>query len=133
MKTFKKLATLSMALLFTLGLGALAACEVEDTASSSPAASESAKAENCYVFTVLGADGNKVSGEGYTINLCTADNAMCHAQVAVVDGVCIYDVATITAPTELVVHVYKNYEELELKTPVTTNASAWGSYTLQLK
>jgi len=52
MKTFKKLATLSMALLFTLGLGALAACEVEDTASSSPAASESAKAENCYNVTL---------------------------------------------------------------------------------
>lgn len=132
MKLFKKLATLSMALLFTLGLGAFAACEVEDTASDSTA-SDSVKAENCYVITVLDAAGNKVSGTGYKINLCTADNTTCHALVDVVDGVCVYDVATITAPTALVIHVQKDYKELELKETVTTKADAWDEYTVQLK
>ena len=65
MKSFKKLAMLSMALLFAFGLGAMTACDGGD-ASSAPASSEESKTYEYYEFTVLDKDGNKVIVE--TIN-----------------------------------------------------------------
>ena len=133
MKTFKKLATLSMALLLAFGLGALTACNGEDSSSSSAApsstnsessvaastdsqedssvenadsSSEENKTYNYYEFTVLDAAGNKV-GEGYNVQLCIVNEngslGACLQPIAVVNGVCEY--TFITTPGVYEAHV----------------------------
>ena len=158
MKAFKKLATLSMALTFVLGLGVLTACGGNDSsvsssnnstpntsttssveASSTPAStedqseeasSEENKTYTCYEFIVLDKDGNKV-GEGYKINLCTADMSNCFGPLDVTNGECIFTV--LTTPGEYVAHVLDaTFQEVELKEVVTTSADAFGLYILQL-
>lgn len=138
MKIFKKLATLSMALTFVLGLGALTACNGDDSSSAPASSSASASVSSeenknytCYEFIVLDKDGNKV-GDGYQIYLCTADDTNCFSPIPVTNGVCAYNEAKITAPGEFVVHAMKNYQVVELKEAVTTSADAFGEYTVQL-
>ena len=101
MKVFKKLATLSMALLMVFGVSAFAACDKEDTSTNSSttesttsvenstasestgnsestssvensSTSENEKTYTCYEFVVVTADGTKV-GEGYSVQLCIVD------------------------------------------------------------
>lgn len=132
MKTFKKLATLSMALLFAFGLGAFTACGGDDSASSTPANSEQSKTYTSYEFTVLDASGNKVTGD-YKVQLCTAGNSNCYNPVAVVNGVCVYNAIPDNKLGEYVVHVLDaSYQQVELKEEVTTSATEFGAYTLQL-
>ena len=150
MKTFKKLATLSMSLMLVLGLGALTACNGDDSSSAStPSQSETSsvasendsetdsyneetKTYEYYEFTVLDAAGNKV-GEGYKVQLCTADNSNCYSPVAIVNGECVYNVIPNNTLGEYVVHVLDaSYEQVELKEEVTTSADGFGAYTLQL-
>lgn len=145
MKTFKKLAVLSMALLFAFGLSALTACNGGDSSSSidssvgapaseSDTSSEASKTYDYYEFTVLDKDGNKVADNaGYKVQLCTADNLNCYNPVATVSGVCVYNVIPNNTLGEYVVHVLDaSYQEVELKEEVTTSADAFGAYTLQL-
>ena len=154
MNTFKKLATLSMALLFALGLGALTACNGDDSSSTAPnstnsensvaastedssvetadSSSEEQKTYTHYEFTVLDAAGNKVA-DGYQVQLCTADNSNCYAPVATVNGECVYNVIPNNTLGEYVVHVLDaSYQQVELKEEVVTSADAFGAYTLQL-
>ncbi|MBR2622713.1 MAG: hypothetical protein IKD15_00630 [Clostridia bacterium] len=145
MKTFKKLAVLSMALLFAFGLSALTACNGGDSSSSidssvgapaseSDTSSEESKTYDYYEFTVLDKDGNKVADSaGYKVQLCTADNSNCYNPVATVNGVCVYNVIPNNTLGEYVVHVLNaSYQPVELKEAVTTSADAFGAYTLQL-
>ena len=141
MKTFKKLAVLSMALLFAFGLSALTACNGGDSssnidssvgapASEADTSSEESKTYDYYEFTVLDKDGNKVA-DGYKINLCTADMSNCYGPLAVENGECVFSI--LTTPGEYVAHVLDaSYQEVELKEAVTTSADAFGAYTLQL-
>lgn len=143
MKTFKKLATLSMALMFTLGLGALTACKGDDTSTSSTPTSSSVtdsnsetsenKTYNNYEFIVLDKDGNKV-GEGYNVQLCVVnpDGSLgaCLTPIAVVNGVCKY--TPVTAPGIYEVHLMEGYNPIEAKETIKTSADSFGEYTIQL-
>lgn len=133
MKFFKKLATLSMALLFVFGLGALTACGDDASSSSAPANSEQSKTYTCYEFTVLDASGNKV-GEGYNVQLCIVkeDGSLgaCLSPIAVVNGVCEY--VAITEPGVYEAHIMQGYSTVASKEVVRTSATEFGAYTLQL-
>ena len=148
MKTFKKMATLSMALMLVLGLGALTACGGDNsssasnstpsessvatsTESTSGTSSEESKVYTNYEFIVLDKDGNKV--DGYKIQLCTADGNNCFNPVDAVNGECVYNVIPNNTLGAYDVHVLDaSYQEVELKEAVTTSATAYGLYTLQL-
>ncbi len=134
MKIFKKLAVLSMALLFAFGLGAMTACDGGDT-SSSASNSEAGKTYTCYEFTVLDKDGNKVADGAYQVQLCNvnADGSLgsCLMPIAVASGVCEYTAVTEAGIYEA--HVLDaNFATVELKEVVRTSADAFGAYTLQL-
>ena len=136
MKTFKKMATLSMALLLTCGLGAFTACGGDSSASSTPTESSVSDANKNYTnyeFIVLDKDGNKV-GEGYNVQLCMVNPdgtlGTCLEPVAVVNGICEYTKVTTTGVYEA--HVMEGYSVVEIKEVVKTSADAFGSYTLQL-
>ena len=137
MKVFKKLATLSMAVLMALGVSAFVACDkggdgsVTSVESVESTTSET-KTYTCYEFVVVNADGTKVSGT-YYVQLCLADGACINYFAPVTDGVCKYTHAKVTAPGAYVPHVYDaEKNELELKEKVTTSADAFGEYTLTL-
>ena len=148
MNTFKKLATLSLALTFILSLGALTACGGDDSVASSSSntassvsspvestennsSSEESKVYENYEFIVLDKDGNKV--DGYKVQLCTADGANCYNPVDAVNGECVYNAIPNNTLGEYAVHVLDaSYQEVELKEAVTTSATAYGLYTLQL-
>lgn len=147
MKSFKKLAVLSMALLFAFGLSALTACNGGDSssidssvgapASESETSSEESKTYDYYEFTVLDKDGNKVADNaGYKVQLCTPETSVnynCYNPVATVNGVCVYNVIPNNTLGEYEVHVLDaSYQPVELKEEVTTSADAFGAYTLQL-
>ena len=68
MKVFKRLATLSMAVLMALGVGAFVGCKKNNNDSTS----ETQKTYTCYEFVVVNADGTKV-GEGYSVQVCKVD------------------------------------------------------------
>ena len=121
MKFFKKLATLSMALTFVLGLGALTACKGNDSTAT----------YTNYEFIVLDAEGNKVN-DGF-VQLCTADGSQCFNPIAITNGECVYTAVPNNTLGEYDVHVLNaNYETLELKEAVLTSATAFGEYTIQL-
>ena len=133
MKIFKKLAVLSMALLFAFGLGAMTACDGGES-SSSTSTSEAGKTYTCYEFTVLDKDGNKVA-DGYQVQLCivNADGSLgsCLMPIAVASGVCEYTAVTEAGVYEA--HVLDaSFATVELKEVVRTSADAFGAYTLQL-
>ena len=133
MKIFKKLAVLSMALLFAFGLGAMTACDGGES-SSSTSTSEAGKTYTCYEFTVLDKDGNKVA-DGYQVQLCivNADGSLgsCLMPIAVASGVCEYTAVTEAGVYEA--HVLDaSFATVELKETVKTSADAFGAYTLQL-
>lgn len=141
MKLFKKLATLSMALLLVCGMSAFAACNggSDSIADSTPAsvASEEQKEYTCYEFVVLDANGNKVD-DGYQVQLCIVKEdgtvGSCLMPIAVVNGVCVYNEASITAPAIYEAHVLNaSYAPQETKEVVRTSADAFGEYTLTLK
>ncbi len=137
MKVFKKLATLSMAVLMAFGVGAFAAC---NGGTDSSTASETEKTYTCYEFVVVNADGTKV-GEGYQVQVCTVeengDIGTCLRPLAVENGVCVYNIANITEPDVYEAHVLHVDEEgntttVELQETVRTSADAFGEYTLTL-
>ena len=147
MKIFKKLATLSMALTFVLGLGALTACNGDDSSSAPASSSASASVSSeenknytCYEFIVLDKDGNKV-GDGYNVQLCmvNANGSLgsCLMPIAVVNGVCEY--TFIKTPGIYEVHIVTGSQDegysdegISLKEVVKTSADAFGEYTVQL-
>ena len=134
MKAFKKLATLSMALLFAFGLSALTACGGDDSSVSSTTSttSEENKTYTNYEFTLLDKDGNKVES-GYMVQLCTANMSNCYNPVAIANGVCVYTAIPDNTLGEYVAHVLDaTYQEVALKEVVTTSATEFGAYTLQL-
>ena len=142
MKVFKKLATLSMAVLMALGVSAFVACDkggdgsvtsVESVESTStPATSEGEKTYTCYEFVVVNADGTTASGE-YYVQLCLADGSCINYFAPVTNGVCKYTHAKVTAPSAYTVHLFDaEREEVELVQEVTTSADAFGEYTLTL-
>lgn len=130
MNKFKKLATLCMALVFSVGLTAFAACgtdtssskesssansvassvEMNSSSASSEATSSSSDAgssdtvapvDGAYVFVVKHADGR--AADDVCVQLCTADNSFClQPSIADANGkvVCAGDAA------EYVIHVY---------------------------
>ena len=137
MKVFKKLATLSMAVLMAFGVSAFVAC---NGGTDSSTASETEKTYTCYEFVVVNADGTKV-GEGYQVQVCIVDEngetGICLRPIAVVDGICVYNIANITAPGVYEAHVLFTDEEgnsstVELQETVRTSADAFGEYTLTL-
>ena len=137
MKAFKKLATLSMALLMAFGVSAFAACGGGDTESSSPITETSSttseeKTYTCYEFVVLNADGTKV-GEGYQVQLCevkeNGDLGLCKNPLPVVNGVCVY--TNVTEKGVYEAHLMYNYEVVD-GVSVRTSADAFGEYTLTL-
>lgn len=148
MKSFKKLAVLSMALLFAFGLSALTACNGGDSssidssvgapASESETSSEESKTYDYYEFTVLDKDGNKVADNaGYKVQLCIVNEQgktlTCYNPVGVVSGVCVYNVIPENKLGAYEAHVLNaSYLPVELKEVVTTSADAFGAYTLQL-
>ncbi|MBR2320553.1 MAG: hypothetical protein IKA57_00280 [Clostridia bacterium] len=138
MKAFKKLATLSMALLMALGVSAFAGCKKGgNTDTSSPSTETSSttseeKTYTCYEFVVLNADGTKVEGE-YYVQLCLADGACINYFAPVTNGVCVYTHNKVTEPGAYVPHVFDaERTEVKLKETVTTSANAFGEYTLTL-
>lgn len=69
MKKLKKLATLGLALMFTLGFGAFAACGGDDSTADN-SSSEFVIPENVYVFKVVDQNSNPV--EGVCLQVCTS-------------------------------------------------------------
>ena len=133
MKVFKKLATLSMAVLMAFGVSVFAGCNGNKGEST---ASEQTKTYTCYEFVVLNADGTKV-GEGYSVQLCiveeNGETGSCLRPIAVTDGVCVYNMQNITAPGVYEAHVLdEEYNSVELKETVRTAPDAFGEYTLTL-
>ena len=133
MKAFKKLATLSMAVLMAFGVSAFVGCKGGDNSST---ASEAQTNYTCYEFTVVNADGTKV-GEGYSVQLCVVNEdgsiGSCLRPIAVEDGTCVYNITNITEPGVYEAHVLdKESNPVELKETVTTSAEAFGAYTLTL-
>ena len=135
MKVFKKVATLTMALLFACGLGAFAACDNSGDSITSDVSttSEASKEYTAYEFVVLNADGTKVA-DGYQVQLCNADNGTCINYFApVVNGICVFEHASVTTPGSYDVHLFNaDYEEVPLKAEIRTSADAFGEYTLTL-
>ena len=140
MKAFKKLATLSMAVLMACGVSAFAACnnggDNSTDNSVSSTTSETEKTYTCYEFVVVNADGTKV-GEGYSVQLCiveaNGETGSCLRPVEVVNGVCVYNISNITAPGVYEAHVLdEEYNTVELKETVRTAPDAFGEYTLTL-
>ena len=132
MKVFKRLATLSMAVLMAFGVGTLAGCKKNNNDSTS----ETQKTYTCYEFVVVNADGTKV-GEGYSVQVCKVDEngnvGSCLKPIAVTDGVCVYDITNITEPGVYEAHVLDaEGSTAELKETVRTSADAFGEYTLTL-
>ena len=144
MKVFKKLATLSMAVLMALGVSAFVACDkggdgsvtsVESVESVESTTSET-KTYTCYEFVVVNADGTKV-GEGYQVQICALKEdgtiESCLRPIPVVNGVCVYNDARIKAPGIYEVHVVdEETNPIELAEVVRTSADAFGEYTLTL-
>lgn len=137
MKVFKKLATLSMAVLMAFGVSAFVACNGGTDSSS---ASEAEKTYTCYEFVVVNADGTKV-GEGYQVQVCIVDEngevGACLRPLAVENGVCVYNITNITEPGVYEAHVLYTNEEgdntsVALQETVRTSADAFGEYTLTL-
>ena len=139
MKAFKKLATLSMAVLMAFGVSALAACDNGgDSATSTPSSttSENTKTYTCYEFVVVNADGTKV-GDGYSVQLCKVEEngevGSCLRPIAVENGVCVYNITNITAPGVYEAHVVdEEMNTVELAEVVRTSAGAFGEYTLTI-
>ena len=101
MKLFKKLATLGLALTFTLGFGAFAACggnEGNDDNSSS----EFVIPENVYVFKVVDQNGDAV--EGVVVQLCKATCEFTDKTNA--DGLTIYAGTEAEGATDYDIHVF---------------------------
>ena len=134
MKAFKKLATLSMAVLMAFGVSALAACDKggDSASTNSSTTSETTKTYTCYEFVVVNADGTKV-GEGYQVQLCevkeNGELGLCKNPLPVVDGVCVY--TNVTEKGVYEAHVMYNYETVE-GVSVRTSADAFGEYTLTI-
>ena len=131
MKLFKKLATLSMAVLMAFGVSAFVACDGGDSSSVETPANTT-----CYEFVVVNADGTKV-GEGYKVQLCivneNGETGSCLKPLDVTNGVCVYNIANITAPGVYEAHVLDAQSTtVELKETVRTSADAFGQYTLTL-
>ena len=138
MKVLKKLATLSMAALMAFGVSAFVACNGGNGSEST--ASEAQKTYTCYEFVVVNADGTKV-GEGYQVQVCIVDEngevGACLRPMPVENGVCVYNIANITAPGVYEAHVLYTNEEgdntsVALQETVRTSADAFGEYTLTL-
>ena len=133
MKVFKKLATLSMAVLMAFGVSAFVAC---NGGTDSSTASEAEKTYTCYEFVVVNADGTKV-GEGYQVQVCIVDEngevGACLRPLAVENGVCVYNITNITEPGVYEAHVLdEENNSVALKETVRTSADAFGEYTLTL-
>ena len=134
MKAFKKLATLSMALLMAFGVSAFAACDKGGNTDSSTTSEE--KSYTCYEFVVLNADGTKV-GEGYQVQVCKVNEdgtvGSCLRPLPVENGICVYNITNITEPGVYEAHVLDaESNTVELKETVRTSADAYGEYTLTL-
>ncbi|MBE7077831.1 MAG: hypothetical protein E7377_03900 [Clostridiales bacterium] len=100
MKKLKKLATLGLALMFTLGFGAFAACGGDDSTADN-SSSEFVIPENVYVFKVVDQNSNPV--EGVVVQLC---KSMCEfTEKTNVDGLTIYAGAEEGA-TDYDIHVF---------------------------
>ena len=141
MKAFKKLATLSMAVLMAFGVSAFAGCKNNEDNSStdstvSSTTSETQKTYTCYEFVVVNADGTKV-GDGYQVQVCVVNEdgtvGSCLRPIAVENGVCVYNITNITKPGVYEAHVLDaESNTVELKETVTTSADAFGEYTLTI-
>ncbi len=141
MKAFKKLATLSMAVLMAFGVSALTACDKggadsSATSTTSSTASETTKTYTCYEFVVVNADGTKV-GDGYQVQVCKVNEdgsvGSCLRPIAVENGVCVYNITNITEPGVYEAHVLDaESNTVELKETVRTSADAFGEYTLTI-
>ena len=134
MKVFKKLATLSMAVLMAFGVSAFVGCNGGEDSSSTSV--ETPANTTCYEFVVVNADGTKV-GEGYKVQLCKVNEdgsvGSCLRPIAVANGVCVYNDASIKAPGVYEAHVVDaQINTVELKETVRTSADAFGQYTLTL-
>ena len=136
MKVFKKVATLTMALLFACGLGAFAACDNSGDSITSDVSttSEASKEYTAYEFVVLNADGTKAA-DGYQVQLCNvnADGSLgsCLQPIAIANGVCVY--TNVTEKGVYEAHVLNaDFETVALKETVRTSADAFGEYTLTL-
>ena len=139
MKIFKKLATLTMALMFACGLGAFAACDNggESVTPDTSITSEESKNHTSYQFVVLNADGTKVADESYYVQLCNVNEdgklGTCLSPIAVENGVCVYEHALITAPGIYEAHVLDaDANPVELQETVRTSADAFGEYSITL-
>ena len=135
MKVFKKLATLAMALTMALGVSAFAACNTGDVSESLVSEAQQTY-YTCYQFVVVNADGTKVS-DGYQVQVCKVNDdgsvGSCLRPIAVVDGVCVYNISNITQPGVYEAHVLDtDSNTVELKETVRTSADAFGEYTLTL-
>ena len=136
MKAFKKLATLSMAVLMAFGVSALAACDKGGDSATNSTASETTKTYTCYEFVVVNADGTKV-GEGYSVQLCKVNEdgtvGSCLRPIATASGACKYNEASIKAPGVYEAHVLDaENNPVDLKETVRTSADAFGEYTLTI-
>ncbi len=137
MKVFKKLATLSMAVLMAFGVSAFVGCNGGEDSSSTSV--ETPANTDCYEFVVVNADGTKV-GEGYQVQVCKVNEdgsvGSCLRPIAVTNGVCVYNDTSIKVPGVYEAHVLYVTETdsttVELKETVRTSADAFGQYTLTL-
>lgn len=101
MKKLKKLATLGLALMFTLGFGAFAACGGDDSTADN-SSSEFVIPENVYVFKVVDQNNNPV--EGVVVQLCKATCEFTEKTNA--DGLTIYAGTETEGATDYDIHVF---------------------------
>lgn len=148
MNKFKKLATLCMALMLSVGLSVFAACnnsasssedvssDVESVEVSSEAESEGeeeAEPTDCYKFIAVDEQGNPMANVG--IQLCTADNSMCYMPVNTnSEGICYYGAETIEdfpGAGAYVVHIVPEIPGYTIDEIVTP--TSYGEVTVVLK
>ncbi len=128
MKLFKKLAVLCMALTLCFGAGAaLTACGGNTEDSSTEQTAE------CYVFTVLNADGT--AAKDINVQLCVLDNAAaCYMPMATdANGKISYTPIGFPGEGEYEIHLFDlSMKPLEFTGPVST-PTVFGEITLTLK
>ncbi len=114
MKFLKKLATICLALMMCLGLGAVfTACDDESSNGSGQTVTAT------YTFQVLKQDNTPAIG--YKLQLCTTDGVSCLLPVEVsADGTLSYSITDASVAYEI--HVMKGDETLENAHTTTTAA-----------
>lgn len=137
MNKIKKIATLCVALVLSLGIGAFAACNDDESSSPAESSVEGSKTYTAYEFVVKNADGSAATGVSVYLCVIKEDGKLggCNQPFPVDDnGRVVYTL--ITTPGLYEIHVQDTVTtailDIEGGNP-RTDATAFGEYTLILK